>query len=83
MVIDISEKERECLFELLEREIRDLRQELHRTDSFEYKERLEQRDLVLTGILQKFSGSTEQPDQQMMDYSERMHGDEVLKRDQG
>lgn len=83
MIIDISEKERECLFELLEGEVRDLRQELHRTDSFEYKERLEQRDVLLTGILQKFSGDTVQPDQQMMDYPERMQGDEVLKRDQG
>jgi hypothetical protein len=83
MVIDISEKERECLFELLEREIKDLRQELHRTDSFEYKERLEQRDLLLTGILQKFSGDSQPSEQQMMDYPERMQKDEILERDQG
>ena len=83
MIMEFSEKERECLFELLEREVRSLRQELHRTDSFEYKERLEQRDLMLTGILQKFSGDMEQPDQQMMDYPERMQKDEALHRDQG
>jgi hypothetical protein len=83
MTIDISDHERKCLFELLEKEVKELRQELHRTDSFEFKERLEQRDLLLTGVMQKFAGETIQSSQQMMDYPERMREGEVLHRDQG
>lgn len=45
--LDVSEREREMLAELLEREHRDTMHELHRTDALNYKQLLREKPALI------------------------------------
>ena len=51
MTIELTEAEVQLLAELLDSDFRDLKEEIHRTETYEYKEALKQREALLAGIL--------------------------------
>lgn len=56
MTLDISEKEKELLLEILKREHKSLLDELHHTESYDYKQMLKQKDQLLRDIQSKIEG---------------------------
>ncbi len=53
MTIELTEAEGRLLAELLDQEFRNLKQEIHRTETFDYKEALKEREALLAGIITK------------------------------
>jgi hypothetical protein len=53
MTIELTEAEGQLLAELLDSDFRDLKEEIHRTETYAYKESLKEREALLVGILQK------------------------------
>jgi hypothetical protein len=53
MEIRISEEERQSLSDLLEKDLKEMRKESNRTDSFEFKEMLHHREALLAGLIEK------------------------------
>ena len=51
MTLELNEQERQALIELLEREIPSLRDEIHHTDDYEYREFLKTREQVVKKLL--------------------------------
>jgi len=51
MAIDLSETERELLASLLEKELEDVRSELHHTQGHDYKDTLKAREALVRGLL--------------------------------
>jgi hypothetical protein len=51
MAIDLSEPERELLAALLEKELEDIRSELHHTQGHDYKDSLKGREALVRGLL--------------------------------
>jgi hypothetical protein len=51
MTLELNEQERQALIELLEREISTLRDEIHHTDDYEYREFLKTREQVVKKLL--------------------------------
>jgi hypothetical protein len=51
MAIDLSEPERELLAALLEKELEDIRSELHHTQGHDYKDTLKEREGLVRGLL--------------------------------
>jgi hypothetical protein len=51
MTLDLTEAEERLLAELLDSDYRDLKEEIHRTETFDYKEALKEREALLIGIL--------------------------------
>ena len=51
MTLELNEQERQALIELLEREIPTLRDEIHHTDDYEYREFLKTREQVVKKLL--------------------------------
>jgi hypothetical protein len=51
MTLELNEQERHALMELLEREIPTLRDEIHHTDDYEYREFLKTREQVVKKLL--------------------------------
>ena len=55
MPIDLSFLEREMVKSLLEKELEDIRSELHHTQSHEYKDNLKERERVIREVLARLS----------------------------
>jgi hypothetical protein len=51
MAIDLSEPERELLAGLLEKELEDVRSELHHTQGHDYKDTLREREALVRRLL--------------------------------
>lgn len=51
MAIDLTETERELLTSLLEKELEDVRSELHHTQGHDYKDTLKAREALVRGLL--------------------------------
>jgi len=51
MAIDLSEPERELLAELLDKELEDIRSELHHTQGHDFKDSLREREALVRGLL--------------------------------
>jgi hypothetical protein len=51
MAIDLNESEREFLVSLLERELEDVRTELHHTQGHDYKDTLKAREALVRELL--------------------------------
>jgi hypothetical protein len=51
MTLELNEQERQALIELLEREIPTLRDEIHHTDDYKYREFLKTREQVVKKLL--------------------------------
>lgn len=51
MTLELNEQERQALIELLEREVPALRDEIHHTDDYEYREFLKAREQVVKQLL--------------------------------
>src|SRR5258708_6835079 len=58
MQLQLSEEERQLLAELLDQDFRNLREEIYKTDSFDYKEALKARERLLVGLLSKIGPPT-------------------------
>jgi hypothetical protein len=55
MVIDLSPIETELLAGLLEKELDEVRSELHHTRAHDYKENLKEREALVRGLLAKLA----------------------------
>lgn len=53
MPIDLSQQEKEIVTGLLEKELEDIRSELHHTQGHDYKDTLKERELLVRGLLAK------------------------------
>lgn len=51
MAIDLSQPENELLTAMLEKELDDIRTELHHTQAHDYKEALKEREILVRGLL--------------------------------
>lgn len=54
--VELNEKERELMIDLLDREVPNLREEIHYTDDHDYKETLKQREIAIKQLLRKLKG---------------------------
>jgi len=52
--INLADNEQAFLIEMLEREIPNLRQEIHHTDDYDYREFLKEREELIRELLSKF-----------------------------
>jgi hypothetical protein len=57
MHVELSPEEYRLLAELLERDIRDLREEIHRTETYDYKRALLARKQTLIGLIEKLGAT--------------------------
>jgi len=55
MHIDLSQPETELMAGLLEKELDEIRSELHHTQGHDYKERLKEREQLVRGLLAKLN----------------------------
>jgi hypothetical protein len=55
MTITLTDQELQYLLELLEREIPNLREEIHYTDDHDYREFLKERERFVKALVEKFS----------------------------
>jgi hypothetical protein len=53
MTIELTEAEAQLLAEILDSEFRDLKDEIHRTETYDYKEALKQREALMVNLLTK------------------------------
>ena len=53
MNLELSQDERNLLATLLDETLRDLKAEIHHTDTPEYKDLLKERELLMIGLLNK------------------------------
>jgi hypothetical protein len=51
MPVELSPEEKDLLVGLLEREIEEIRTEIHHTRSYDYKDSLKEREKLLNGLL--------------------------------
>lgn len=51
MAIDLNEAERELLAEVLDKELEDIRSELHHTQGHDFKDSLREREALVRGLL--------------------------------
>ena len=58
MTLELNEQERRVLMELLEQEIPALRDEIHHTDDYEYRESLKAREQVAKRLLAAIKNET-------------------------
>ena len=56
MPVELNALERELIANLLEKELEDIRSELHHTQNHEYKENLKEREGLVRGLLTRFKG---------------------------
>jgi hypothetical protein len=61
MNLELSDAERALLAEIVEGAYGDLREEIYKTETFDYKEQLKAREALLTGIRAKLQGGTNAP----------------------
>jgi hypothetical protein len=60
MNFQLTDEERDYLTGLLEKDLQEMRQETHRTDSLTYKEGLHHREALLESLIQKIRQPTHQ-----------------------
>ena len=60
MTITLTDQELQYLLELLEREIPNLREEIHYTDDHDYRESLKERERFVKALVEKFSAYSSQ-----------------------
>jgi hypothetical protein len=53
MTLDLTEAEVQLLTEILDQSFRDLKDEIYRTETYDYKEALKQREALLVTMLTK------------------------------
>jgi hypothetical protein len=58
MPIDLSQPEKELVTGLLEKELDEIRSELHHTQGHDYKDRLREREQLVRGLLAKLTASS-------------------------
>ena len=51
--INLSNQDQQLLIDLLDREIPNLREEIHYTDDHEYRERLKEKEVAIKNLLRK------------------------------
>jgi hypothetical protein len=56
MPIDLIPMEKDLLVNLLEKELEEIRSELHHTQGHGYKDTLKERELLVRGLLAKLAG---------------------------
>jgi len=54
MPIELSALEKDLITDLLEKELEDIRSELHHTQGHGYKDTLKERELLIRGLLARF-----------------------------
>jgi hypothetical protein len=57
MHVELSPEEYRLLTELLERDLRDLKEEIHRTEAYDYKRALLTRRQTLAGLIEKLGAT--------------------------
>jgi hypothetical protein len=55
--LTLSDEEVSLLTELLDRDLRDLKQEIGSTEGFEFKEGLKAQEQAMVGLIEKLTGS--------------------------
>ena len=55
MNLSLSEQERALLAELLDADLRELKEEINKTETFDYKEELKTREGLLRGLLARLT----------------------------
>ena len=60
MTITLTDQELQYFLELLEREIPNLREEIHYTDDHDYREFLKERERFVKALVEKFSAYSSQ-----------------------
>ncbi|HEY7060443.1 MAG TPA: hypothetical protein VII06_03115 [Chloroflexota bacterium] len=55
MNLELNNEERTLLAGLIDESLRDLKEEIYKTETFEYKDQLKARELLMIGILQKLN----------------------------
>lgn len=58
MELALSEEERTVLAEILQEALPNLREEVYRTESFDYREQLKQREAVVKDLLTRLGASS-------------------------
>jgi hypothetical protein len=61
MDLQLSESERDLVLELLRRALGDLRAEIYKTDTTDYKMQLRERETLLTGVINRLAGVPADP----------------------
>jgi hypothetical protein len=56
MIIELGPAERDLVTDLLEKELEDIRSELHHTQVHGYREALKDREKLVRGLLEKMKG---------------------------
>lgn len=59
MQIELSEEEREAILEILNHALPNLRAEIHKTDNFEYRDKLKQQERVLRTLIARLTAASE------------------------
>jgi hypothetical protein len=57
MLLDLDRNEYDVVFDVLTRAMADLREEIYKTDSTDYKAALRQREAVLRAVLQRLTAA--------------------------
>jgi len=58
MQVELSSEEYTLLVELLDRDFRDLKEEINKTEAFDYKAALKARERTLVALIEKLRGVT-------------------------
>ncbi len=53
MQLDLTDAEQELLANLLDNAMRDLKEEIYHTETYDYKEQLKEREALMVGLLTK------------------------------
>ncbi len=59
MHLELNEEERQALLEVLNHAIPNLREEVYKTENFDFREELKQRELVLRNLLARLMAAQE------------------------
>ena len=57
MTLELTAEEHALLAELLDQDFRDLKEEIGKTEAYDYKQHLRTRERILAGLLQKVQSS--------------------------
>ncbi len=58
MELELTAEERTLLVQLLDNALRDLKEEIYKTETFDYKEALKERERTLVGLLDRLNRPT-------------------------
>jgi len=59
MQVELNEEEREAILEILNHALPNLREEIRKTDNFEYRDRLKQQARVLRTVIARLTAASE------------------------